>query len=274
MKMQIKEIQYLREKTGFGIMDCKKELERANGDVDKAYQLLEEKGLMLQEKKHERNSEEGIVYAEVFNNVGVILEVSTETDFVARSPEFFQGVREIANVIAEGKTSQLDEMLKSMVMKFRENIQLKKYNIIEGDFPYAYVHGNGKYAVILNLDTDKENEALSKELAIQVIALNPLYISRNDIPKEILYNLNMEILESIKNDSALAQKPQKVLDKIFMGRIEKFFKENCLLEQVYIKDDSMIVKDVLKDIKLKKYYRYEKVEGIEKCPCANNMFID
>jgi len=274
MKVQVKDIQYLREKTGFGIMDCKKELEKANGDVEKAYLLLEEKGLMVQEKKQERNSEEGIVHAEVFANIGVILEVSTETDFVARSPEFLQSVREMAKIIADKKVNLLDEIIKSMVMKFRENIQLKKYNTIEGHSPYAYTHGNGKYAVILNLDIEEEHEALSKELAMQIIASNPLYISRSDIPKETIDTYNENMLEAIKNDPTLSRKPQKVLDKILAGKIEKFFKENCLIEQVYIKDETMTVQDILKDIKIDEFYRYEKAEATNKCACANNMFID
>ncbi len=282
MKIQIKDIQYLREKTGFGIMDCKKELEKANGDVDKAYLLLEERGLQIQEKKQERNSEEGIVYSEVINKVGVIVEVSTETDFVARSPEFLQAVKEMATNIAEDKKDKLDEMIRSMVMKFRENIQLKKYNIIEGDFPYAYNHGNGKYSVLLKLDTDEYNEELSKELAMQIIGLNPTYVSRKDIPKDILDSLKDEILEDIKSDPTLSQKPQKVFDKILLGRMEKFFKEKCLLEQTYIKDEKLTVQDMLlskygslsKSINIDKFYRYEKAEAQNKCACGNNMFID
>lgn len=282
MKIQIKDIQYLREKTGFGIMDCKKELEKANGDVEVAYNLLEERGLQIQEKKAERNSEEGIVYAEVFGDTGVILEVSTETDFVARSPEFLEGVKDIAKVIAKSEDDKIEEMVRGMVMKFRENVQLKRYDSLKGNAPFAYMHGNGKYAVLLNLAVKMDSDTLSKDLAMQIIASAPRYISRDDISTTEMEAMKNELRDSLNIDEVLSKKPQNVLDKILIGKIEKFYKENCLMDQVYIKDETITVKEMLnrnyenlsKDKLLDKFYRYEKEEAKFKCACGTNMFID
>lgn len=275
----IKDIQYLREKTGFGIMDCKKVLTDANGNLDKAYAALEAKGLQIQEKKTERISGEGIVYADVYNNIGVILEVSAETDFVARSPEFLSNVIEAGKLLAED--NPIDELIKNMVMKFRENIQLKSYDILNEGYVYAYNHGNGKYAVILNLDSDNVSEEVKKDLAMQIIAMNPKYISSKKIPEDILENMKSDILENIKQEPGLSNKPQNVLDKILVGRMEKLVKELCLIDQPYIKDDKISVGEMLneksssliKPIRIEKFYRYEKAENPNKCACANNMFI-
>lgn len=275
----IKDIQYLREKTGFGIMDCKKVLIDANGNLDKAYAALEAKGLQIQEKKTERISGEGIVYADVYNNIGVILEVSAETDFVARSPEFLSNVIEAGKLLAEG--NPIDELIKNMVMKFRENIQLKSYDILNEGYVYAYNHGNGKYAVILNLDADNVSEEVKKDLAMQIIAMNPKYISSKKIPEDVLESMKNTIIENIANEPGLSNKPQNVLDKILVGRMEKLVKELCLIDQPYIKDDKISVGEMLneksssliKPIRIEKFYRYEKAENPNKCACANNMFI-
>lgn len=280
MNYRINDIQYLREKTGFGIMDCKKALEEAKGDVSVAFATLEAKGLQIQDKKTERLSEEGIVYADIYNNTGVILEVSAETDFVARSPEFLKNIIEIGKLITEGKPTE--ELIRSMVMKFRENIQLKRFDLIENGFPYAYNHGNGKYAVILNLDDDQVNDEIKKDLAMQIIAMKPKYISSKKIPDDNLEAMKNDILKSIQDDSGLANKPQNVLDKILVGRMEKIVKDLCLIDQPFIKDEKISVGEMLTEnsrslinpIRIDKFYRYEKADSTNKCPCASNMFID
>ncbi len=275
----IKDIQYLREKTGFGIMDCKKALAKANGNLEEAYTALEAKGLQIQDKKTERISGEGIVYANVYNDIGIILEVSAETDFVARSPEFLSNVIEIGKYITEGKST--DELIKNMVMKFRENIQLKKYDIIDDGFVFAYNHGNGKYAVILNLDADNVSDEVKKDLAMQIIAMNPKYISNKKIPEDKLDSLKNDILRSLEDDAGLKNKPQNVLDKILIGRMEKVVKELCLIDQPFIKNDKISIGEMLNDkssslinpIRIDDFYRYEKSDNPNKCACANNMFI-
>ncbi len=279
MNNQIKDIQYLREKTGFGVMDCKKALTEADGKVDVAFTALEAKGLQIQDKKTERKSEEGIVYADINNGIGIILEVSTETDFVARSPEFLKNVIEIGKYITEGKAT--DELVRSMVMKFRENIQLKRFDLIEDGFPYAYNHGNGKYAVVFNLDADHVSDEVKKDLAMQIIAMKPKFISSKKIPEDTLEGLKNEILHSIKNDPGLVNKPQIVLDKILVGRMEKVVRELCLIDQPYIKDEKISVGEMLTEkssslinpIRIDKFFRYEKADNPNKCACANNMFI-
>ncbi len=279
MKNQIKDIQYLREKTGFGIMDCKKALTEADSNVDKAFAILEAKGLQIQDKKIERISEEGIVYADIHNSIGVILEVSAETDFVARSPEFLSNVIEIGKYITEGKST--DELIKNMVMKFRENIQLKRFDIIENGFPYTYNHGNGKYAVLYNLDEYYDNDEVKKDLAMQIIAMKPEYVSSKKIPEDNLEALKNDVLKSIGEDTGLTNKPQIVIDKILVGRMEKIIRELCLIDQPFIKDDKISVGEMLtkksssliKPIRIEKFFRYEKTASVNKCACSNNMFI-
>ena len=279
MNNQIKDIQYLREKTGFGIMDCKKALADASGNLEAAYAILEAKGLQVQEKKADRCSEQGIVYSDIYDGIGVVVEVSAETDFVARSPDFIESVGNIAREIAEGKSTE--ESIKAMVMKFRENIQLKKSDVIDDGYPYSYMHGNGKYAVILKFDTEDVVEDIKKDLAMQIIALSPQYVSIKDIPADKLEEMKMNLLDDIKGDPNLASKPQNVLDKILVGRMEKIVKEQCLIEQAFIKDENLTVgqmlteksKGLAKPVRLVKFYRYEKAEASNKCPCADNMFI-
>lgn len=279
MNYRINDIQHLREKSGFGIMDCKKALNEANGNVEDAFSALEAKGLQIQDKKTERKSEEGLVYADVHNSIGVILEVSAETDFVARSPEFQQNVIEISKLITEGKPTE--ELIRSMVMKFRENIQLKRFDLIENGFPYAYNHGNGKYAVVFTLEANHVIEEVKRDLAMQIIAMKPKYISTKKIPEDTLESMKNEILKSIQYDRRLVNKPQNVLDKILVGRMEKLIKDLCLIDQPFIKDESISVGEMLtgksdsliNPIRIEKFYRYEKADSINKCACATNMFI-
>lgn len=279
MNYRINDIQYLREKTGFGIMDCKKALTDTDGNVEDAYAALEAKGLQIQDKKTERVSEEGIVYADVHNSVGVIFEVSAETDFVARSPEFKQNAIEIGKLITEGKPT--DELIRSMVIKFRENIQLKRFDLIENGYPYAYNHGNGKYAVIYNLDTNHVSDLVKKDLAMQIIAMKPKYISSKKIPEDTLEAMKNDILKSIQDDPALANKPQIVLDKILVGRMEKIVKDLCLIDQPFIKDEKLSVGEMLTEnssslinpIRIDKFFSYEKADNPNRCACANNIFI-
>lgn len=279
MNYRINDIQYLREKTGFGIMDCKKALTDTDGNLDEAFAALEAKGLQIQDKKTEKISEEGIVYADIHNSIGVILEVSAETDFVARSPEFLKNVIEIGKLITEAKPTE--ELIRSMVMKFRENIQLKRFDIIERGFPYAYNHGNGKYAVIFTLEANDVSDEVKKDLAMQIIAMKPKYISSKKIPDDILEAMKNDILKSIHDDSGLANKPQIVLDKILVGRMEKIIKDLCLIDQPFIKDEKISVGEMLteksssliKPIRIENFYRYEKADSTNKCACANNMFI-
>lgn len=279
MNYRINDIQYLRERTGFGIMDCKKALTEADGNLEVAFAALEAKGLQIQDKKTERISEEGIVYGDIHNSIGVILEVSAETDFVARSPEFFQNVKEIGKLITEGKPTE--ELIRSMVMKFRENIQLKRFDIIKNGFPYAYNHGNGKYAVIFTLEANHVSEDVKKDLAMQIIAMKPKYISSKKIPDDVLEAMKDDILKSIQDDPGLANKPQIVLDKILVGRMEKIVKDLCLIDQPFIKDEKLSVGEMLTEkssslinpIRIDEFYRYEKADSTNKCACANNMFI-
>ena len=194
----IQDIQYLRQETGAGIMDCKNALGQTNGDLQQSIAILQEKGFQMVMKKEDRLVLEGIVYAKVYGNKAVLLEVNTETDFVASNSKFISYVEEIAKIIAkyrsdgipnllecviERKNLTAGELLKKMVMTFGENIVIRRFNILYGDMPIAYMHQNGKYGVILNLAADNEFDNnrlynIGKELAMQIAAMNPKFISR------------------------------------------------------------------------------------------------
>lgn len=274
MNNQIKDIQYLREKTGFGIMDCKEALKKSDGDREEAYKLLEERGLLIQEKKAERCSEEGIVLALTTRDAGAIVEVSAETDFVSKSPDFIASVEEIARTIAAGNDA--DELIKGMVMRFRENIRLVKSDTIKGNNLYAYNHGGGKYAVVLNAVGERADESLMKDLALQIIASAPSYVSKDDIPFDVLAEISGGLKALIAEDQSLKGKSDAVLDKIYQGRLDKWQKSTCLLDQPFIKDEAVTVGELLAgrgNVKVGGFHRYEKSEASNKCPCANNMFI-
>jgi elongation factor Ts len=303
--MKIQDIQYLRQETGAGIMDCKNALNKANGDLGQALAVLQEQGFQLAKKKADRVTTDGIAYAEVFGNRAVLLEVNTETDFVAGNDEFVSYVKKIAKAIAEhtpGHISSLLEcatdeqsltvgaLVQKMTSTFRENIVVRRFEVLSGDAPIAYMHQKGKFGVILNLAADGELDltglyGIGKELAMQITAMAPQYISRSHLSDDTKADIKAQIVQEVKGDGDLGQKPPQVIDKIVSGRIEKFYRANCLLEQAYIKDDSITVQQFIQtgaagsgaQIKVTGFFRYEKgdglqnEEGIDNCEYARQM---
>lgn len=290
MTVNIQNIQLLREQTGAGLLDCKRALTEAENDIQQAIRLIKAMGMELIEKKAERITADGIAYAEVKNGKAILLEVNTETDFVSNSPDFRKTVDDIAQTIAEKEPDSVDQLLQctckgqslsvasllqKMVMTFRENIQLRRYEVLTGDCPIAYMHLNGKYGVILNLDTKGINDreavkGIGKDLAMQIASMSPDYLSREHVPKATLSNLQRETRLDIASDKELSGKPEKVIEQIYQGRISKYMKTHCLLEQLFIKDDSMTVGQFLTaqsrkygaEIRVTGYCGYEKAEGI------------
>lgn len=288
--VNIQDIQFLRQETGAGIMDCKNALGQANGNLQQSIAILQEKGFQMVKKKADRPVMEGIAYAEVYGNRAVLLEVNTETDFVASNNEFICYVEEIAKTTAkytpndissllectiEGKDLTIDKLLKKMVLTFGENIVIRRFNILYGDMPIAYMHQNGKYGVILTLTTDNKLDnfrvyGIGKELAMQIAAMNPKFISRFHLSNETIAEIKMQIVKEIKQDMNLADKSPQLIDKIVSGKIEKFYNLNCLMEQTYIRDDSITVEQFIKqaivglDVKINmtEFFRYEKSEDL------------
>lgn len=293
MAFTAKDVKALREKTGCGMMDCKKALTEANGDMDKAVDYLREQGLAKQEKKSGRIAAEGVAFAKTNadNTVGVVIEVNAETDFVAKNADFQAFVETCADTVIEqnpadveallactatGSTETVDALLKEKVLTIGENIQIRRFEKFEGP-TVAYVHAGGKIGVIVNFETDIDATnadfvAYGKDVAMQIAALNTSYVNQADVPAEVIEHEKEIMVAQMKQDPKMANKPEQVLSKIVEGKIGKFYKENCLVDQEFVKDSSMTVakytesvaKNLGGSIKIVGFVRYEKGEGIEK----------
>ena len=282
------DVKALREKTGCGMMDCKKALTQADGDMDKAIDFLREQGLAKQAKKASRIAAEGVAYAITSddNSVGVVIEVNAETDFVAKNDSFMEFVKACANTVmkenpadvdallalkADGTEQTVAEMLQEKVLTIGENIQIRRFERMEGAC-VAYVHAGGKIGVLVNFDTDlagkPEFVAYGKDVAMQIAALNTQYLTKDDVPAEVVEHEKEVMRQQVINEG----KPAAIADKIVMGKINKFYKENCLVDQEFVKDSKLTVSQYTKNtakalggsIEIKKFVRFEKGEGIEK----------
>lgn len=289
-KVSVQEIKELMTATGVGMMDCKKALVEADGDMDKAVELLREKGLATQAKKSGRAAAEGIVTAVVKGNTGVLLEVNTETDFAANTDDFKAFVAAVADTIIEanpadvealkaatisGGSSTVDAVLTELAgMKIRENIVIRRFTRLEGTLA-SYVHNGGSIGVLVKLDTELSGDAVAaigKDVAMQSAALNPAYLNREQVPDEVLAKEKEIMLAQMAEDPKMANKPEQVKIKIVEGKVGKYYKENCLLEQAFVKDDKLSVQGYVDaeakklggSISVAEVIRYERGEGIEK----------
>ena len=290
MSFTAQDVKTLREQTGCGMMDCKKALTEADGNFDKAVELLREKGLAAQTKKAGRIAAEGMVYAEAdrAKRVGVIVEVNAETDFVAKNDKFKSLVYGVARAIIDENPADLDALMKckmedgtvesalqDRILVIGENMKIRRFVRYEGDC-VAYIHMGGTHAVLVNFDTDvadkAEFEVCGKDVAMQIAAVNPGYVRESEVPAATLEEEKKILLAQIENDPKLASKPDQVKAKMAEGKMGKFFKENCLLDQPFVKDDKINVgtyvancaKELGGKIEVVKFVRYEKGEGLEK----------
>ena len=271
------DVKLLREKTGAGMMDCKKALQESNGDMDKAIDWLREKGISKAAKKESRIAAEGLSKILVNGNRAVILEVNSETDFVAKNSEFTGFVDKLAETILENNPKTMEEAntlsmgdsnvgdaLVALIAKIGEKISFRRFEIIEKSDNQVfgiYNHQNlGKINVITVLDGD--NTDVAKDVAMHVAAMNPPYVNREDVPSDVLDHEK----EVIKNQAIEEGKPAEIAEKMVNGRINKYYKESCLLEQPFIKDPDLDVATFVKNnnSKIVKVVRFEVGEGIEK----------
>lgn len=285
----VKEIKELMTLTGVGMMDCKKALIEADGDTEKAVLLLREKGLATQAKKSGRVAAEGIVASVVEGNVGVVLEVNIETDFAANNEEFIAFVNAVAKTVIEKNPADVDalkamtisggdktveETLQDLFIKIRENMVIRRFQRLEGVL-VPYVHGAGSIGVMVKLDTDLDADkvfAVGKDCALQVAAMNPGYLNREAVPASVLDEEKNIILSQMAEDPKMANKPEQVKLKIAEGKIGKYYSENCLLEQAFVKDDKVSVgkyvenaaKELGGKISVVEFVRFERGEGVEK----------
>ncbi len=289
MNFTAKDVQALREKTGCGMMDCKKALVESDGNIEAAIDYLREKGLASQAKKADRIAAEGTVCALVKNGVGVVVELNSETDFVANGEEFKALAARVAGVIADQNPADVDallkcsengqtveEMVQELFLKIRENIKIRRFTRYEGK-PVTYIHAGGKIGVMVNFETELDADnadliAMGKNVAMQIAAMNPGYLDEASVPAEVLEKEKEILVSQMKEDPKMANKPEAVLHKIVDGKMGKYFKENCLVNQDFVMDGDLTVgkyveqtaKQLGADIKITGYVRYEKGEGIEK----------
>lgn len=287
-----KDVQELRARTSCGMMDCKNALTAADGDMEKAIEILREKGLAAATKKAGRIAAEGIVVANVYEdkNVGVAVEVNSETDFVAKNETFVAFANTIADTIANENPADLDalmackavgtdmtveELLRDKILTIGENLKIRRFVRVDGPVA-AYVHGGGRIGVLVKFDTDlagkDEFKAYGKDVAMQVAAMTPLYLDPASVPAEELDKEKEILMAQIQNDEKSKNKPAQVIEKMVTGRINKFYKEVCLTEQAFIKDGDVSVakytentaKGLGGSIKIQSFIRFERGEGLEK----------
>ena len=290
MAITAKDVQALREMTGVGMMDCKKALTEAEGNMDKAVEILREKGLAASQKKAGRIAAEGMAYAAVIDGVGVVVEVNSETDFVAKNEKFVDFVKGVAATVAANKPADLDALMEckyvgtdmtvtqqqqEMILVIGENIKIRRFALYTEGVCVPYNHAGGKIGVLVNLDTnltaEQVNEA-GKDLAMQIAALNPRFLDKSQVTQDVLDEEKKIMLVQMSNDPKMANKPDQVKEKIVDGKLNKFYSENCLLQQDFVKDSEVTVEKYLAGaakalggtITLKDAVRFEKGEGIEK----------
>lgn len=271
-------VKELREKTGAGMLDCKKALEESNGDMERAGEILREKGIAKAAKKSDRIAAEGLTAVAAANNVSVIVEVNCETDFVAKNEEFQALIKDIAEHIVSSKSQTveealanpfnggvtLDEYLKEKVAKIGEKISLRRFAVLEkGDNAVfgSYLHMGGKIGVAVVL-TGTTDESLAKDVAMHIAAANPKYVSRDQVSEE-----ETEKEKEILKAQALNEgKPANIVEKMVVGRLNKFFEEICLNDQSFVKDPDKKVGKLLseKGAAAAAFIRYEVGEGLEK----------
>lgn len=290
MPFTAQDVKTLREMTECGMLDCKKALMETDGDMEKAVEFLREKGLASVAKKSSRVAAEGIVLAfgDEAKKVSVAIEVNSETDFVSKNEDFRSFVKLAGQAVIDNNPADVEALLACVVdgrtveehlqdrqLKIRENLKVRRFVRYEGDVA-TYVHGGGTIGVMVKFATDvadKEGFAeFGKDIAMQIAAANPAYLCEHCVPAEVIEHEKEILFAQISNDEKLANKPDAVKEKMVDGRIGKYYKENCLMNQEFVKDPDLDIKGYVEkvakelggSIKITEFVRLEKGEGIEK----------
>lgn len=290
MAFTAKDVALLREKTGCGMMDCKKALTESDGDMEKAIEYLREKGIAAAEKKASRIAAEGIIgsYVSEDGKVAALVEVNSETDFVAKNAGFQEFVKAVAATVGKNAPATVEELgemkidggdmtvtdaLREKILTIGEKLTIRRFTRYEGHV-VSYIHGGGTIGVMVNLDTDdatfakEECVSMAKDVAMQIAAMSPTFLDKSSVPAEFIEKEKEILLAQAINEG----KPQNIAEKMVMGRIAKYYKEICLLEQAFVKDDEINVDTFIRntakalgaDVSVKEFVRLEKGEGLEK----------
>lgn len=289
-------VKELREQTGAGMMDCKKALTETDGDFEKAVEFLREKGLATAQKKAGRIAAEGIVATTIKNNdkTAAIVEVNAETDFVAKNEVFQEFVKEVVEQAADTTAADaeaflaepwaldnsitVNEKLAAMIAKIGENMNIRRFVKLDSEdgIIVSYIHAGGKIGVLVEAQTDSNSETVKealKNVAMQIAALNPKYVSTDEVPEDYKEHEKEILMAQAQNDPKNAGKPENIIEKMIIGRLNKELKEVCLLEQEYVKAENKetvaqylanVAKEAGTTLTLKKFVRFETGEGLEK----------
>ena len=288
MAFTAQDVKTLRERTGCGMMDCKKALSQTDGDMEKAIDVLREQGLAKAAKKASRIAAEGVAFAMTNDDctAGVAIEVNAETDFVAKNADFQGFVKTVAETVMAEKPANVEELLtktaagtemtvaellQEKIQTIGENLVIRRFVRYEGTVA-TYIHMGGKIAVMVKFDTDVAAQdafkSYAKDIAMQIAAVSPAYLKRELVPAEVIEHEKKIMTEQVINEG----KPEAIAHKIVMGKIGKYYEENCLVDQVFVKDSKLKVKDYTAQtakalggkIEITDYVRFEKGEGLEK----------
>ncbi len=290
MAITAADVSALREKTGCGMMDCKRALTASDGDMEKAIEFLREKGLAAAQKKASRIAAEGVVKDYLAADMGVLIEINSETDFVAKNTVFQDFAYGCAKTVAtenpatveellackfDGTEQTVEEALRDKILTIGENLKIRRFVKFDG-VNETYIHGGGKIGVMVNFNTDlagkPEFVAYAKDVCMQIAAINPLYLKNEDVPADVLEKEKEILLAQISNDPKLANKPEQIKVKMVEGKIGKYYTENCLVNQEFVKDPSVTVaqytantaKALGGSIEIVKFVRFERGEGLQK----------
>jgi len=290
MNITAQQVAELRKKTGCGMMECKKALVEAEGDMDAAVKVLRERGLAVAAKKADRIAADGIVEILNADNCSAMIEVNSETDFVAKNDTFIAFVKELLGIIINKRPADIsallacdfngttvEEKIKELIFTIGEKLEIRRFVVVDG-ITSTYIHGKGSIGVIVKFEADEKalsNEGFAefaKNIALQVAAYPVSYLNKESVPASVIEEEKSILLSQISNDPANENKPDAIKEKMVLGRISKFYDNHCLLEQLYVKDDSVKVSKYVENeakrmggsIKVTAFYRFEKGEGIQK----------
>ncbi len=290
MAFTAKDVQALREQTGCGMMDCKKALTQADGDMEKAIEILREKGLAAVAKKAGRIASEGVVACYGDETATAMVEVNSETDFVAKNADFQAFCANVAKTVVEANPADMaalmaakcvgteftvEEVLREKVLTIGENLNIRRF-FRTANPAVTYIHGGGKIGVVVELETEAKVEdaleTMGKDVCMQIAAMNPQYLSKETVDAAVIESEKNILIAQIKNDPKNANKPDNIVEKMVMGRIGKFYENNCLLQQAFVKNGDMTVeqyvesvaKEIGAQVKVSAFTRFEKGEGLAK----------
>jgi len=272
MSISAQDVKKLRDATGVGMMDCKKALQEADGDFDKAVEILRKKGQKVADKRSGREADEGLVVTEISDDgsAGAIAEVNCETDFVARNDDFSSFAQRVAELVLEERPEDIEALhelpydgdktveteLVEMTGRIGEKLAIRRFQVLDADggTVISYIHPGSRLGVLVQVAGDGDAEDVGQDVAMQIAALDPIAVTRDDVPEEV-----QEKEKEIAREAALSDgKPEHIIDRIAEGKLERFFEDNVLLEQAFVKDASVSVKEILDDadVDVKQFVRY------------------